>query len=310
MSLHRPLAPDSSAGTYPDRGVVPVSVVLLTHNEAGTLPAALASCRWCDDVAVVDSGSTDETRSLAEATGARVFTNPFESFGRQRNWAIDHAEPRHKWVFHLDADEEFTPALVEEIRRFVASPDADTVDGLHVAHKLMLHRQWLRYAGGYPVFQMRFFHADRMRFIDHGHGQRERPGGRIGRLGEPYLHHAFAKGMEAWLAKHNGYARREAEQARRAVEGEAAGLAALLSSDGVRRRRAVKSLFQRLPARPTLRWLIVLVLQRGVFDGRAGWTYASMLRVYEQMILLHARALADGEGTSPPPDDATAGADS
>lgn len=280
----------------PIETTLPASVVILTFNEADTLPAALASCRWCDDITVIDSGSTDGTVALAEATGATVHHHPFESFGKQRNWALDHAPPKHPWVFHLDADEEFTPALVAEIQDFLSSEAEATTDGLLVPHKLMLHGRWLRRAGGYPVFQMRFFHRERMRFIDFGHGQREEPDRRVARLHEPYLHHAFAKGLTHWLSKHNVYARREAEEA---LAREGTRLRELLVSDPVRRRRAIKGLFNRLPARPLLRWTIVMFIQGGWRDGAAGRTYALMLRTYEQMILLHTREIKDGPTPSP-----------
>lgn len=267
----------------------PVSVVILTHNESMNLPATLDSCAWCDDVVILDSGSTDGTVEIAEARGVGVYHHGFESFGKQRNWAIENIPLKHDWVFHLDADEHFTPALVDEMRQRIAAAPG-TLAGFHVPHKLMLHGQWLRRAGGYPVYQMRLFHRHRMRFIDHGHGQREQPGSLTEKLAEPYYHFAFSKGLEDWLAKHNRYALREAEAL---VHGGGLELrwSELFSGDGIQRRRALKALSYRLPFRPTLRWWMIVLLQRGVLDGRAGLTYAAMIRTYEQMVGLHVRAL-------------------
>ncbi|MDB5294901.1 MAG: glycosyltransferase, partial [Phycisphaerales bacterium] len=122
----------------------PVSVVVLTYNEEANIAACLRSCGWSDDVHVLDSGSTDRTADLARAAGAVVHTNPFRSFGQQRNWAIDHIDHRHDWVFHLDADERFTPELVAEMAAVIAT--APPVAGFYVPHKLIFMGRWLRRA--------------------------------------------------------------------------------------------------------------------------------------------------------------------
>ena len=101
------------------------SVVILTLNEARALPACLSSLGRCDDVVVIDSGSSDRTVPIAEAAGARVFHRPFDNFAGQRNYAQRHVSFRHPWVFHLDADERMTPALDSECRGAAARSDLD-----------------------------------------------------------------------------------------------------------------------------------------------------------------------------------------
>ena len=292
---------DSPSTLPQDWPKAPVSVVILTYNEAVNLPSALDSCAWCDDVHVLDSGSTDGTVEIAEQRGVPVHHHAFESFGSQRNWAIDHIPTKHDWVFHLDADEWFTPRLVQEIADRIAG--APAVDGYQVPHKLMLAGRWLKRSGGYPVYQVRLFHTARLRFTDHGHGQREAEGTRTEKLAEPYLHHAYTKGLDDWIAKHHRYSTQEAEQV---LAGEALSFSAsdLFSADGVRRRRALKALGYRLPGRPTLRWFWSLFVQRGFLDGGPGWTYAAMLRLYEQMIALKVKSARSGvfprEGSKQP----------
>jgi glycosyltransferase involved in cell wall biosynthesis len=282
----------------------PVSVVILTLNEEDNIPGCLASCAWSDDVHVLDSGSKDRTVELSRSLGAGVHTNPFESFGAQRNWAIDNIPLRHDWVFHLDADERFTPELVRAMDRLVASGPAEA--GFHVPSRLMFMGQWLRRAGGYPVYQMRLFHRARMRFCDHGHGQREQSEGQVGRLDEPYLHFAFSKGLHDWLDKHNRYSTLEARQMlAEGGEGASAGalLGAVFGGDRIARRRALKRLTSRTPCRATARRLYTLLVQGGLLDGRAGWTYARMLAVYEEMIALKLRVFErEGRGGGGSPD--------
>src|SRR5438045_4083417 len=100
--------PEISRPAGASEGAAPVSVVTLTLDEERNIADCLRSCAWCDDVHVLDSGSSDRTCAIADAMGATVHRNPFRSFGHQRNWAIDNIATKHNWQFHLDADERFT----------------------------------------------------------------------------------------------------------------------------------------------------------------------------------------------------------
>src|SRR5580698_8393750 len=106
------------------------SVVILTLNEERALPACLASLKGCNDIVLLDSGSTDGTVALAKEAGARVFTRPFDTFAGQRNFAQKEIKFLNPWVFHLDADERMTVGLDEECRRAAGRMD---LDGFRVA---------------------------------------------------------------------------------------------------------------------------------------------------------------------------------
>ena len=266
----------------------PVTLVVLTLNEEDNLADCLASAAGFEDVHVLDSGSTDRTAEVARTCGAAVHSHPFEGFGRQRNWAIDHVPARHDWQLHLDADERLTPELVAEIGDALKGEPG--VGGYFVPSKLMFAGRWLRRAGQYPAYQVRLFHRGRLRFLDHGHGQREQTDYPLGRLRQPYLHLAFRKGLDHWFAKHAVYARREAEQAL----GEGSADDSLFSRDGTARRRALKRLTARLPGRYFLRLAYLLLVRRAFLDGAAGVTYAHMLATYEAMVEVHLRLLRRG----------------
>ncbi|MFO0874005.1 MAG: WcaF family extracellular polysaccharide biosynthesis acetyltransferase [Phycisphaerales bacterium] len=266
---------------------MPVSVVILALNEEINIADCLASCAWCDDVHVVDSGSTDRTVEIARACGAEVHWHPFESFGAQRNWAIDNIAMRHEWIFHLDADERFTPELVEAMRRLVESGPPHS--GFHVPQKLMFMGRWLKRSAAYPTYQMRLFHRSRMRFCDYGHGQRELTSGAVDVLNEPYLHYGFSKGLYDWFDKHNRYSSLEALQV--VSGGDRWRATDLFSGDRIQRRRAWKEFGYWLPLRSALRWFVTLFILGGIFEGRAGWTYARLIATYEQMTSLKLRLL-------------------
>ena len=271
----------------------PVTLVVLTLNEEANLADCLASAAGFDDVHVVDCGSTDRTAEVARACGAAVHCHPFEGFGRQRNWAIDHVPARHDWQLHLDADERLTPELIAEMAAVLKGGPG--VGGYRVPSKLMFAGRWLRRAGQYPAYQVRLFHRGRLRFADHGHGQREQTDYPLGRLREPYLHYAFSKGLDHWFAKHAVYARREAELALGLAGGSDEGpRGSLFSRDATLRRRALKRLTARLPGRYFLRLAYLLLVRRAFLDGHAGVTYAHMLATYEAMIEVHLRLLRRG----------------
>lgn len=262
------------------------SVLILTLNEERNLPRCLASAAASNDVVVLDSGSTDRTVELAEAAGARAFTNPFENFAQQRNHAHRTIRFRNPWVFHLDADETLTPELAAECAAF---PVDSPLDGCWVAPKMMFMGRWIRHCTDFPAWQARFVHAGRFRFIEVGHGQREAPEMRMGHLRNSYVHDLSTESEEAWLAKHRRYAAAEAREywSRR----RAPGARTLFSPDPLQRRRALKHLSHFLPGRPAWRLAYQYLWRRGFLDGRPGWRYCRLLARYEAFTAEELRRL-------------------
>src|SRR5438132_10016013 len=92
-----------------------VSCLVYTLNEEVNLPHCLDSLRWCDDVVVIDSFSTDRTEEIARAAGVRFVQNPFTGFGDQRNWTLDQVSLKHPWALVLDADERVPAELAAKL---------------------------------------------------------------------------------------------------------------------------------------------------------------------------------------------------
>lgn len=266
--------------------MIPVTVVILTFNEKDNICSLAETLHnFFDDVHVVDSGSTDGTDVLAKEKGLRVFRNPFTGFGDQRNWAIDNVPHKYPWTLHLDADERLTEDFLTELNSVVSSNPKEA--GFYVPNRLILEGIWLRYSSGYPVYQVRLFHRDRLRFENCGHGQKEITDGNLGYFSKPYLHLAFSKGIQSWLEKHARYATQEAEMIAGTGFNKDIGKSVVdcLQADPVKRRRAFKNLSFYLPGRPLQRLIYTLFLKRGILDGRAGITYAKMLAAYESMLV-------------------------
>lgn len=262
------------------------SVLILTLNEERNLPRCLASALGCDDLVVLDSGSTDRTSEIARTAGARVFTRQFDNFAGQRNYAQREIPFRHPWVFHLDADEQLTPELIAECRAAAARTD---LDGFMVAPKMLWTGRWVPHCTDYPAYQSRFVRAPQFEFIEVGHGQREAPHMRVERLHANYLHDLSSGGESEWLEKHRRYARAEARA--HAATAPAHSWRELFSDLPLQRRRALKRLSYSFPFRPALRFVYQYLLRRGFLDGSAGFHYCRLLARYEGFTSAELRRL-------------------
>lgn len=273
------------------------SVVILTLNEAKNIRACLNSLRLCDDIVVVDSFSEDRTCEIAAEAGCRIFKRKFDDFAGQRNWAMENIEFKHGWVFHLDADERFTPELAGECEDAVHE---DLFSGYMVAGKLMFMGRWLKWAGGFPVYQMRFAKRGEIRYVQSGHGQREADALRgVGYLKYSYLHFPFRKGIADWYRKHSGYADKEARQVLRELgAGGLPGSLEVVSPDPVKRRRALKRLSRKFPCRPCMRFLYMYILKMGFLDGAPGFRYCALMFQFERMIDNRLKDLSAGDSVS------------
>src|SRR5678816_3851794 len=129
-----------------------ISVTIITFNEESNIAAACESVVWADEVLVVDSNSTDQTREIARQAGAKVITNPWPGFGKQKQFAVDHA--KNDWILSLDADERVSPALGQSISQLEVQTLAD---GYLMARRTFYQGRWIRGGGWYPDRQLRLF---------------------------------------------------------------------------------------------------------------------------------------------------------
>ena len=129
-----------------------LSAVVLTKNEEGHVADCLDSLKWCPEVVVLDSYSSDRTAEIARLFGARVVLRPFQNFADQRNAAIDLVSS--EWIFFVDADERVSPQLAAEISAAVQNQN---YAGYWIPrHNYQLGRLIL-HAGLYPDYVLRLF---------------------------------------------------------------------------------------------------------------------------------------------------------
>jgi glycosyltransferase involved in cell wall biosynthesis len=262
-----------------------VSIVVIAKNERENISRCLDSMRSYSDVVVIDDYSEDQTAQLAESHGARVLQHTFESFAKQRNWALEHADLKHDWVLFLDADEVLTPEFNDALRASINSATND-VAAFSICRKTMFLGKWLRYSDGFPVWIMRVVRRGRASFVDSGHGEVPVPpvDGTLVAISAPFIHYPFSKGLTDWFARHNRYSTREAEL-------EFANLPPFRSRDLVTtnasvRRRALRNLGRRLPGRPLFRFAYQFIFRGGFLDGHAGLAFSTLMASYEAMIVV------------------------
>jgi len=226
------------------------SVVILTKNEEHDLPSCLQSLQWSDDIHVLDSGSTDDTFKIARFYNAKWHTNPFESFGKQRNYALDNFELLNKWILFLDADEVITDDFRKEI--FIAIRNApEELAGFYCCWKMMLYGKWLKRSDNFPKWQLRILKKHQVRFKDFGHGQKEDTVlGTIKYIKAPYLHYGFSKGWSAWVEKHNRYSTLESQSR----INNCPPFKKVFSKHSTLRNMALKSWLSRVPGWPMFRF--------------------------------------------------------
>lgn len=110
---------------------LPLSVFIIAVNEADRIALTINSVRdWVDEVVVIDSGSKDDTVAVAESHGARVVFNEWKGYGPQK--VFGETLCRNDWLLNLDADEEITPELAQEIRALFAGDPACSAYRLHI----------------------------------------------------------------------------------------------------------------------------------------------------------------------------------
>ena len=260
----------------------PVSVMIFTLNEATHLPSCLDAARWCDDVIIVDSFSTDATESIARSRGARFFQHAFTGFGSQRNWALANTAPKHDWILILDADERITPELAEEMRRLLEDAPA-SIGAYRVKRRFYMWGRWLRYSSLYPTWVVRLIHRDRVRYVDRGHAETQEVHGEIRELTHDLIDENL-KGIDEWFARQNRYSTKEAEHELR-EEARRWRWLDLLSADPLVRRDTLKRLAWRMPLRPTAYFLYSYIVRQGFRDGADGLRFCAMKAIYQAMIV-------------------------
>jgi glycosyltransferase involved in cell wall biosynthesis len=258
-----------------------VSVLILTLNEENNLPNSFESLKWCDDVVVLDSHSTDNTASIVKKFDARIFFRKFDDYASQRNYGLNEIDFKYKWVLMVDADEIVAPELVFEINALPESVEPE-ICIYRMRRKDYFLGRWIKHSSCYPVWFGRLVRLGRIR-VERSINEEYHTDGQIGYLQNHLIHYPFNKGFYSWIEKHNRYSTMEAalmvEKSNRWPDWKE-----IFYSDPAKRRKAIKQLVYLLPGRPLLIFCVFYFLKCGFLDGKPGLKYCTLKAFYEYMI--------------------------
>jgi len=258
-----------------------IAGVVLTLNEEQYLARALRSLAWCDELFVVDSGSTDRTEQVAARCGARFLEHvqkpPFR-IAEQRNWVLEYSGITSDWVLFLDADEEVGPALISSIHSCIRSSAA--LDAYELTPRYLFMGKWLKRTQGYPNWHPRLVKRGFARF-EGGVWESFTANSLVGRIREPYDHYAFSKGLDDWLERHKRYADWDAREILSIVEPTG------VSSVNITRKFKIRFLAAKLwPLRPILRFTQKYFFQAGFLEGWQSLLFCLMMFFYDLMAVI------------------------
>jgi glycosyltransferase involved in cell wall biosynthesis len=164
---------------------VKISAVIIAFNEADKIARAVDSVKWADEIIVVDSESTDQTREIAESHGAKVIVQKWLAFSKQKQFAVDAAE--NDWIFSLDADEQVSDELQAEILKLKNLAD-NLADGYRIPRLSYYLDRPIRHSGWYPDWQLRFFNRNKGRWKEVLIHESVKVDGKVEKLSADILH--------------------------------------------------------------------------------------------------------------------------
>lgn len=183
-----------------------ISTVIIAYNEADRIEATLLSLSWCDDIVVVDSGSTDGTQAIAEEYGARVVYHPFTGYGAQKQFACGQA--RNKWILSLDADEVLSLELQKEIRSVV---EHGAISAYHIPRRFRFLGRTFRHGHSSVDHPIRLFDKTCAGFDASVVHESVTVNGTVGTLRSEMLHDSY-RDLHHYFEKFNEYTSKAAQQ--------------------------------------------------------------------------------------------------
>ncbi|HEY2664715.1 MAG TPA: glycosyltransferase family 2 protein [Candidatus Binataceae bacterium] len=228
-----------------------ISLIVITKNEEALIGQCLRSASFCDELIVVDSFSSDRTAAIARDRGAKVFQHAFDGYISQKQYALERATC--DWVLSLDADEQATYDLGQEITR--AAGSGAPVQGYEI-RRILYHLDHYFTRGSFPDWHLRLFSREMARFGGREPHAKAIVNGRTARLKSPILHFSYDS-----VADHVATMNRLTDQA--ALEAQPTAMVAF-----------------KMIADPLWRFLNFYILRGGFRDGTRGLYAATASAFY------------------------------
>lgn len=177
-----------------------ISCVIITRNESKNIRRCLQSVSWADEIVVVDSYSTDDTKRIASEFTDKIYDLKWEGFGPAKEFAKNRATG--EWVLSVDADEVVSEKLRDEIQKIVESEDS--LDGYFIPRRSNFLGRWIKHGGWYPNLILRLFRKNKGNFTKRLVHEEVKICGKSGRLKNDLLHYTDPD-FDHYLKKLNQY---------------------------------------------------------------------------------------------------------
>jgi glycosyltransferase involved in cell wall biosynthesis len=232
-----------------------VSAIVVCFNEQDRIADCLESLRWCDEIVVVDSFSTDRTPEICRRYTERFYQRAWTGYREQKAYA--HSLATEHWVLSVDSDERVTAELKQEILDSLAR-DGDEYAGYAVPRLVYYLRRWWWRGGWYPDYDVRLFRRERATWGGSEPHEKILVDGRVRRLRNPLEHYTY-RNIDDHIQRINCFTSISSGELKKA---------------GRRWRRSDVIL------RPAVRFVRSYILQRGFMDGFPGFYVALSSAVY------------------------------
>jgi glycosyltransferase involved in cell wall biosynthesis len=258
--------------------VIAVTAVVPVKNEEKNLASCLARLSSFKEVLVVDSDSTDRTREIAEAFGAKIIDFAWQGgFPKKRNWVLLNYKFSTQWVLFVDADEQLTDEFLQEMSGKITE---DRHVGFWTNYRNHFLGRVLKY--GVPQRKLALFRVgaglferiDEVRWSNLDMEVHEHPilSGSIGQIMAPIDHLDF-RGLEHFLDRHNAYSTWEANRFLQQVNA-----VAMTPRQTAKYKYILQWWF------PLAYFVLTYVMRLGFLDGRAGYVYAVFKATYYMQV--------------------------
>lgn len=226
-----------------------ISACIMTYNEEANIERCLKSVTWCDEIVILDSFSTDRTLEICRKYTDQVHQHAWQGYIGQRNLIRGLAS--HPWVLFLDADEEVSDGLREEILSEF-DPERIAYVGYRFPRQVYYLGQWIRHGEWYPDIKLRLFKKSLGQSIGEEPHDQVVVDGPVKKLSSPLYHYTYDS-----IADHIETMNRFSSIS--ANEKVAAGY---------------RSSWADIVVRPFFRFIKGYVFKAGFLDGRRGWLIA------------------------------------
>jgi len=248
----------------------PVTACIITRNEEVNLPDCLASVKWADEIVVVDSRSTDRTREIAAAAGARVIERDFPGHIEQKNFAVEQA--KNDWVLSIDADERLSPELAASVQKALEDPaPAEAYEFARLTYHV---GRPIRHGGWYPDRKTRLFDRRKARWGGRNPHDHVEVQGRTARIAGD-LHHYSYRSISDHLRQIDFFTDIAAKE---------------------KRARGERASFAKMALRPAWKFLRMYILRAGFLDGLPGFIVAATGAYYVFLKYAKVRELETRDG--------------